>query len=265
MPGSVVIQSTANATPTINLYGDSATIEAGVDGIHGIISLKDTGDGSTPGILLNAHNRDLIINRVPVPQKQGIYPVVSFSAATGKAGIGGNGQDGGLGIYAAGTVGSEIHESPSHAMIYLDGKSGDIVLQNADCAEEFEILDPEHAEPGTVMVIGERGGLRMSEQAYDKRVAGVISGANELRPGIVLGRKPSTGARCPVALVGKVFCKVDAHYGAIEVGDLLTSSPTPGHAMRTSDALRSVGAVLGKALLRFEMGQGVIPILVALQ
>jgi hypothetical protein len=69
----------------------------------------------------------------------------------------------------------------------------------------------------------------------------------------------------PVALVGKVYCKVDAQYGPIEVGDLLTTSCTPGHAMKASDPLKAFGSVIGKALRPLEEGQGLIPILIALQ
>ena len=69
----------------------------------------------------------------------------------------------------------------------------------------------------------------------------------------------------PIALMGKVYCKVDASYGAIEVGDLLTTSPTPGHAMKADDPLKAFGAVIGKALQPLELGQGLIPILIALQ
>ena len=65
--------------------------------------------------------------------------------------------------------------------------------------------------------------------------------------------------------MGKVFCKVDATYGAIEVGDLLTTSPLPGHAMRASDPLQAFGAVIGKALRPHRVGHGLIPMLIALQ
>jgi hypothetical protein len=68
-----------------------------------------------------------------------------------------------------------------------------------------------------------------------------------------------------VAVVGKVYCKVDAQYAPIEVGDLLTTSPTPGHAMKADDPLRAFGAVIGKALRGLQSGQGLVPILVALQ
>jgi hypothetical protein len=66
-------------------------------------------------------------------------------------------------------------------------------------------------------------------------------------------------------LLGKVFCKVDAQYGAVEVGDLLTTSPTPGHAMKASDPAKAFGAVIGKALRPLTEGHSLIPILIALQ
>jgi hypothetical protein len=66
-------------------------------------------------------------------------------------------------------------------------------------------------------------------------------------------------------LLGKVYCKVDAGRGAIEIGDLLTTSPTPGHAMKADDPLKAFGAMLGKALGPLAEGRGLIPILIALQ
>jgi hypothetical protein len=143
--------------------------------------------------------------------------------------------------------------------------TGDIRLSNADCAEDFDIAILEQIEPGTVMAIDAEGKLRPTEQAYDKRVAGVISGAGNYKPGIVLDKQDSSVNRMPIALLGKVYCKVDAQYGAIEVGDLLTTSPTMGHAMKVNDPLKAFGAVIGKALRPIEEGQGLIPILIALQ
>jgi hypothetical protein len=151
------------------------------------------------------------------------------------------------------------------ATIVLDGNAGDIRLSQADCAEEFDVRTVQHTEPGTVMVIGEDGTLERSSQAYDRRVAGVISGAGDCKPAIILDRKPSQGQRISVALVGKVHCNVDAQYAPIRIGDLLTTSDTPGHAMKAQDATRAFGAVIGKALHPLEIGHGAIPILVALQ
>jgi len=142
---------------------------------------------------------------------------------------------------------------------------GDIrfISGHADCAEDFDIA--EAVDPGTVMVLGEEGALRQSHQAYDKRVAGVISGAGSYKPGLVLDKQDSATARLPIGLIGKVYCKVDAQASPIEIGDLLTTSTTPGHAMKASDPLRAFGSVIGKALGALKEGQGLIPILIALQ
>jgi hypothetical protein len=138
-------------------------------------------------------------------------------------------------------------------------------LANADCAEDFDVADPTLIEPGTVMVLGEEGKLKQSQTAYDKKVAGVISGAGTYKPGLILDKQEFSKNRMPIALMGKVYCKVDASHGAIEVGDLLTSSPNPGHAMKADDPFKAFGAVIGKALQEHKQGQGLIPILVCLQ
>lgn len=115
------------------------------------------------------------------------------------------------------------------------------------------------------MVLDDDGNVRSSTTAYDKRVAGVVSGAGSCRPGIILNRQADRGWRRPLALVGKVFCKVDATNEPVSVGDLLTTSATPGHAMKAADPLQAFGAVLGKALRPLKDGCSLIPILVALQ
>ncbi len=142
---------------------------------------------------------------------------------------------------------------------------GDIRLTNADCAEDFNIGTELLVEPGTVMVLGEDGALFPSQHAYDKRVAGVVSGAGDFKPGIVLDKQISENNRQPIALLGKVFCKVDAGHGTIEIGDLLTTSPNPGHAMKADNHFKAFGTVIGKALRPLSEGQGLIPILIALQ
>ena len=143
--------------------------------------------------------------------------------------------------------------------------SVDIVLTGADFAEDFAVEASGAVEPGTVMVLDENAVLRASDKCYDKRVAGVISGAGNYKPGLILDRHESSSGRLPVALVGKVYCKVDATFGAIEVGDLLTTSPTRGHAMKATDSSKAFGAVIGKALRPLHSGKDLIPILVSLQ
>jgi len=142
---------------------------------------------------------------------------------------------------------------------------GDILLTGADCAEHFDVADADALEPGTVMVINNDGILEQSAQPYDKKVAGVISGAGNHKTGIVLDKQPSEENRKPIALIVKVNCKVDACYSPVEVGDLLTTSSTPGHAMKASEPEKAFGSIIGKALRGLRQGQGLIPILIALQ
>jgi len=178
--------------------------------------------------------------------------------------IGGNGMGGDLFLYPkdGNFMGGGAKTVPS---LQLSGDKGDITLANADCAEEFDIVDEEPVDPGTVMVMHVDGRLAQSLLPYDKRVAGVVAGAAGHRPGIVLGKQLTQSHRLPIGLLGRVSCKVDADYTPIAVGDLLTTSPTPGHAMKASDPSQSFGAVLGKAMAPLAAGRKLLPILIALQ
>jgi hypothetical protein len=151
--------------------------------------------------------------------------------------------------------------------------TGDIKLLNAaDVAEDFSINE-QNVEPGTVMVLTENGSLQSSYQEYDKKVAGIVSGAGRYKPGIVLDshevltrtNKRNDRERLPIALMGKVYCKVDARQCPIEIGDLLTTSSTRGYAMKAENVKMAFGAVVGKALDSIKEGLGVIPVLVTLQ
>lgn len=164
-----------------------------------------------------------------------------------------------------------LHTTGNHV---CDGKlhtkgdhivDGDIQLAGADYAEDFDIVDLEGAEPGTVMVLDDSGGVRVSDHSYDRRVAGVVSGAGNYKPAVILDRQASGTNRRPLALMGKVYCSVDASDAPIAIGDLLTTSSTPGHAMKAANPAQAFGAVIGKALRPLASGSGLIPILVALQ
>jgi hypothetical protein len=183
-------------------------------------------------------------------------------------GIGVKGEGRQYGVEGVSQFGIGVHGSGGKGAGFFEGNvtvTGDVMLTGADCAEEFNTASAAEIEPGTVMVLDQADTLQPSQQAYDKRVVGVISGAGDYKPGIVLDKQQSLENRVPVALVGKVYCKVDAQYAPIEVGDLLTTSPTHGHAMRADDPLKAFGSVIGKALRSLEVGQGMIPILIALQ
>jgi len=143
--------------------------------------------------------------------------------------------------------------------------TGDITLPGADCAEYFSVHESAPIEPGMALVVDQEDALLPCEKPYDKRVVGVVSGAGDVKPGILLDEKHSRHGRQPLSMVGKAYCKVDARYAPIEVGDLLTTSPTLGHAMRAVDPSKAFGAVIGKALKPWREGTGLIPLIVALQ
>jgi len=139
----------------------------------------------------------------------------------------------------------------------------DIVCGKADFAEDFDVL--KQPEPGEVMVLTTSGALEQSTKAYDKKVVGVISGAGGYKPGIILDKQNNSENRKPIAMMGKVYCKVDAETFPIETGDMLTTSHIPGYAMKAIDPFKAFGAVIGKALAPLSEGRGLIPILVVLQ
>jgi hypothetical protein len=153
-----------------------------------------------------------------------------------------------------------------------------------DLASLVNVSEP--VEPGDVLVIDRDnpGMMRKAFEAHDTGVIGIVA----VDAGVVLGMQPpvtgisnmhhseiedptsddgetvtSPSLRTAVALAGVVSCRVDANYGAVWPGDLLVSSPTPGHAMRADAPLP--GTMLGKALEPLQEGVGAIKVLVMLR
>jgi uncharacterized protein YegP (UPF0339 family) len=140
------------------------------------------------------------------------------------------------------------------------------ITAGCDVAEPFP-LEAQDLPKGSVVVIDKDhpGKLKRSTSSYDKRVAGIISGANGINPGISLQQAGALDAGQNVALSGRVYVLADAENGPIEPGDLLTTSSLPGHAMKVSDYAKAQGAVLGKAMSGLDQGQGLVLVLVTLQ
>jgi hypothetical protein len=253
--GVVGTSSTSHGVHGVNGQGDPASAPAIAAGVWGE---TDNGFGvfgnsaNNNGIHGDSRNSDAVVGVAHFPGKAGVLGI----------------SDDGNGVSGISQRGTGVFGSGGDRAGFFQGNvvvTGDVQLTGGDCAEHFDIVDIGTSEPGTVMVLGEGGILEPSRFAYDKRVAGVISGAGDYRPGIVLDKQESQPNRKPIALGGKVYCKVDAQYGAVETGDLLTTSPTPGHAMKANDQFKAFGAVIGKALRPLNEGQGLIPILTALQ
>ncbi len=141
------------------------------------------------------------------------------------------------------------------------------VTGGGDLAERFDAGGNSAVEPGTLMVIdpGHPGQLRPSSEAYDPDVAGVVSGAGGIHPGLTLQQQGVLEGNTVVAIAGRVYVKAEASTAPIRPGDLLTSSAIPGYAMKAVDRQRAAGAIIGKAMTGLKAGQGLVLILVSLQ
>jgi len=140
------------------------------------------------------------------------------------------------------------------------------ITGGADLSEKFPINGGE-IKPGMVVSIDPQkpGDLRIAAAEYDRAVAGIVSGANGVKPGMTLRQQGTIAdGTYPVALTGRVYCRADATYGAIQPGDTLTTSNTPGHAMKATDFSRAQGATIGKAMSSLTEGKGLVLVLVNL-
>ena len=144
-------------------------------------------------------------------------------------------------------------------------EGGNIKAKYQDVAEWVE--SSQELSAGTLVVLDHTKSNQViaSSQAYDTRVAGVISA----RPGIALGE--SGDNKVLVATTGRVLLMVDASNGPIQIGDLLVTSDIPGVAMKSQAInvggvqIHRPGTLVGKALEPLAKGQGKILVLLSLQ
>jgi hypothetical protein len=126
-------------------------------------------------------------------------------------------------------------------------------ITGGDVAEARHSTTEDILPTGSVVVFdeNEQGKIRLSSKPYDKKVAGVISGAGNFFAGVCLLQEELSKGAMPVAQIGTV--EVWA-IGPIEVGDLLTTSKIPGHAMKAKRAKKCLGTVIGKAISTLPKG-----------
>jgi len=166
-----------------------------------------------------------------------------------------------------------VGQNDDQSVFRVDGAgtvyaNGGFVPYGADFAESMAVVgDRSRYAAGDLLVIAPTTSrhLALAHEPYSSLVAGIYS----TKPGMLgsTRRVDETPAKdeVPLAVVGIVPCKVSAENGPIQVGDLLVTSSTPGHAMRGTDRTRMSGAVVGKALEPLPQGTGVIQVLVTLQ
>jgi len=172
-----------------------------------------------------------------------------------------------MSVFPDGRVKIGTQTSASTSLFQVSGTADVNVLRvigGSDLAENFEMDAPE-IKPGMVVAIGESGKLTLARGAYNRRVAGVVSGANNLSAGMILPDLKEKEKALPVALSGRVWVYADATREEIKTGDLLTTSGTPGYAMKATKYKRAQGAIIGKAMTELKSGTGLVLVLVTLQ
>jgi trimeric autotransporter adhesin len=179
--------------------------------------------------------------------------------------------DANIALFGTGAVGSEgekyVAGITGGGNIWTTGSihaSGTITSDGADFAERFAVIGgTSFYAPGDVLQIssGADRHLELTAEPYSRRIAGVYA----TKPGVLLGDLPSEES-VPLGVVGVVPTKVTTEGGAIQRGDLLVTSSTPGHAMKGDIDKILVGMVIGRALQDFDGGgSGMIEVLVNVQ
>ena len=154
---------------------------------------------------------------------------------------------------------------PSQELMFKVDNAGEVTAKGSFTGGGADFADMSPAvsglEPADVLVIGPDGKLARSSEACSTAVAGVYS----TKPGFIGGHgmDEDTTGKVPLAIVGIVPVKASAENGPICPGDLLTTSGTPGHAMKAIDPAN--GTIIGKAMESLESGTGTIKMLVTLQ
>lgn len=168
---------------------------------------------------------------------------------------------------AAGTVTIEIDAD------YGDGDGRVItnelqITGGSDLAEHFDIDEEAAAKPGMLVSIDPKneGKLCLTNQPGDTKIVGVISGANGIKPGMLMGQEGTVAfGKYPVALAGRVYVFATNEAGDIQAGDFLTSSGKKGYAKKVINISKNQGAIIGKAMGKVDPATGFVLVLINLQ
>ena len=173
----------------------------------------------------------------------------------------------GISVKTDGNVGIGVTNPSTKLEVAGTTKTGVLeITGGSDLAENFEMAS-DGVKPGMIVAIDpiNAGKLIVARGAYNRKVAGIVSGANNLSVGMILPDVKASSRSMPVALSGRVWVYADATKGPIQAGDLLTTSFTPGYAMKVTNFKRANGTVIGKAMTGLRSGTGMVLVLVNLQ
>jgi hypothetical protein len=144
------------------------------------------------------------------------------------------------------------------------------ITGGSDLAENFDINETEekNLKPGMLVSIDpeKEGLLCITKQENDRKVVGVVSGANGIKPGMLMGQHGTMAfGKYPVALAGRVYVLCNEEGGEINAGDFLTSAFQRGYAKKAGNLTDAQGAIIGKAMGKVNPKTGYVLVLINLQ
>ena len=238
--GYVSVSGVATATETVNFGTTFDDIPIVVASLIGVTTAAPTG--------INDCNRsgniywvgDAHINPRSIDQS-------SFVASIGNGGAAFASGD--VACYSWLAIGTNTTAGAGHVANPWSG--------GADLAEWYA-TDDTTLKAGEVVAIDKSGTIKVarSNKPYDPTAIGIIATQPALTLGPQSGLTPgykedqfsSSGKSVSVALAGRVPVKVSLEGGPIKAGDSLTSSSTPGYAMKAVKA----GPIVGRAMDDFD-------------
>jgi hypothetical protein len=171
-----------------------------------------------------------------------------------------------------------FYDSAGAATVVIDADSADegriwtqvlTVTGGSDLSENFDVnTENDELEPGMIVSIDPKnpGELVLARDPKKTTQSLIQRSAGGVKPGMLMGQKGTLAdGKHPVALTGRVYCQVDASFGAIAPGDMITTSTTPGHGMKATNRDRAFGSIIGKAMTGLRDGKGLVLVLVNLQ
>lgn len=277
--GQALVQTGGFGTGVLGVTQSANSYDAGVVGAN-------TGNGSnSPGVMGKSYSGASGVYGTST-NGPGVYAMSIGTGFNAAALTATNTTNGGMALYAYAITDTGVNGAPAAAAVITNdttSTSADILEGWNLAAKKFSVSTAGEVyahgafhpngvdysdrlpsasglEPGDVVALGHDGLLHETIRANETDVAGVYS----TRPGVVGQREEETRTTIPVALAGMIPVKASDENGAIQIGDLLVSSSTPGRAMRAPANPRP-GTVIGKAMQPLESGNGEIEMLVMLR